>query len=295
METLSTNNQNRRFLQIFTNGTMLAKLFMAVLIVCTNCISANAQDWHELYKKGQEYEKKSMTVKAMTCYEEALKISNNDTILRAVANCLYMRGYYRKCINLCMEIIERDENNEDLTLIAKCYEKISIPDSSVVYQKILANREIENYSNLMSLARNLADIQEYDTAIVYLDRYYKVDSTNLIVNTQRAYTLFQLERFKEAETEYRKLLDAGMENIGINYYLGMACSSLGKKNDARDYLYRAVKMSQRGNAYILAKYGAAAVESGSVVEGRNVIEEAIEKLQPDTTFLSSLRYMQAKA
>ena len=73
METLSTNNQNRRFLQIFTNGTMLAKLFMAVLIVCTNCISANAQDWHELYKKGQEYEKKSMTVKAMTCYEEALK------------------------------------------------------------------------------------------------------------------------------------------------------------------------------------------------------------------------------
>lgn len=278
METLSTNNQNRRFLQIFTNGTMLAKLFMAVLIVCTNCISANAQDWHELYKKGQEYEKKSMTVKAMTCYEEALKISNNDTILRAVANCLYMRGYYRKCINLCREIIERDENNEDLTLIAKCYEKISIPDSSVVYQKILANREIENYSNLMSLARNLADIQEYDTAIVYLDRYYKVDSTNLIVNTQRAYTLFQLERFKEAEAEYRKLLDAGMENIGINYYLGMACSSLGKKNDARDYLYRAVKMSQRGNAYILAKYGAAAVESGSVVEGRNVIEEAIEKL-----------------
>ena len=127
METLSTNNQNRRFLQIFTNGTMLAKLFMAVLIVCTNCISANAQDWHELYKKGQEYEKKSMTVKAMTCYEEALKISNNDTILRAVANCLYMRGYYRKCINLCREIIERDENNEDLTLIAKCYEKISIP------------------------------------------------------------------------------------------------------------------------------------------------------------------------
>ena len=215
METLSTNNQDRRFLQIFTNGTILAKLFMAVLIVCTNCISANAQDWHELYKKGQEYEKKSMTVKAMTCYEEALKISNNDTILRAVANCLYMRGYYRKCINLCREIIERDENNEDLTLIAKCYEKISIPDSSVVYQKILANREIENYSNLMSLARNLADIQEYDTAIVYLDRYYKVDSTNLIVNTQRAYTLFQLERFKEAEAEYRKLLDAGMENIGL--------------------------------------------------------------------------------
>lgn len=295
METLSTNNQDRRFLQIFTKGTILAKFFMAVLIVCTNCISANAQDWHKLYKKGQEYEKKSMTVKAMTCYEEALKISNNDTILRAVANCLYMRGYYRKCINLCREIIERDENNEDLTLIAKCYEKISIPDSSVVYQKILANREIENYSNLMSLARNLADIQEYDTAIVYLDRYYKVDSTNLIVNTQRAYTLFQLERFKEAEAEYRKLLDAGMENIGINYYLGMACSSLGKKNDARDYLYRAVKMSQRGNAYILAKYGAAAVESGSVVEGRNVIEEAIEKLQPDTTFLSSLRYMQAKA
>ena len=275
METLSTNNQDRKFLQIFTNGTILAKFFMAVLIVCTNCISANAQDWHELYKKGQEYEKKSITGKAMTCYEEALKISNNDTILRAVANCLYMRGYYRKCINLCREIIERDENNEDLTLIAKCYEKISIPDSSVVYQKILANREIENYSNLMSLARNLADIQEYDTAIVYLDRYYKVDSTNLIVNTQRAYTLFQLERFKEAEAEYRKLLDAGMENIGINYYLGMACSSLGKKNDARDYLYRAVKISQRGNAYILAKYGAAAVESGSVVEGRNVIEEAI--------------------
>ena len=100
MGILSTNNQNRRFLQIFTNETMLARLLMAVLIVCATCISANAQDWHELYKKGQGYEKKTMTAKAMECYEEALKISNNDTILRAVANCLYMRGYYRKCINL---------------------------------------------------------------------------------------------------------------------------------------------------------------------------------------------------
>ncbi len=255
----------------------------------------SAGNWQEIYERGQSYEKRSMTVKALECYDEALKISNNDTILRAVANCLYMRGYYRKCINLCKEIIERNESSADLTLIAKCYERISIPDSSVIYQKILADREVENYANVMSLARNLADIQEYDTAIVYLDRYYNVDSTNLIVNTQRAYTLFQLDRFEEAEAEYRKLLDAGMDNIGINYYLGMACSSQGKKTDARDFLYRAVKMGQRGNAYILAKYGAAAVEAGSVVEGRKVIEEAIEKMQPDSTFLCSLRSMQAKA
>lgn len=37
------------------------------------------------------------------------------------------------------------------------------------------------------------------------------------------------------------------------------------------------------------------VETGYMAEERIVIEEAIEKLQPNTTFLSSLRYMQAKA
>ena len=88
----------------------------------------SARNWQEIYEIGQSFEKKSMTVKALECYYKALKVSNNDTILRAVANCLYARGYYMKCINLCREIIDSNESNEHLTIIEKCYEKISIPD-----------------------------------------------------------------------------------------------------------------------------------------------------------------------
>lgn len=295
MKKFSMNKSSRKNLQHTISGTILARLFMAILFVCANCISATAQDWHELYKKGQEYEKKSFTNKAMECYEAAQKLNNNDSIVRAIANCNFKRGYYIKCINQCQNLIEKGENSADLTLMAKCYEKMDMADSAVVYQKMLADREIENYSNIMSLAKNLSDMQEYDTAMVYLDRYYKENSTNLIVNTQRAYTLFQLNRNEEAIAEYEKLIKAGMNNVGICYYLGMAYSNINKNDKAYYYLYNAVDMSQRKNPYILAKFGAIAIETGLVVDGREAIEEAIEMMKPDSTYMYSLRYMQAKA
>lgn len=86
--------------------------------------------------------------------QKALSIHVSDTIVHALANCYYQRGYYQQSIELYNTFIKEDSSDIKLNTIAKCYDKLEKPDSALIYRKIIAMQDIENQNNTIALAQN---------------------------------------------------------------------------------------------------------------------------------------------
>lgn len=86
--------------------------------------------------------------------QKALSIHVSDTIVHALANCYYQRGYYQQSIELYNTFIKEDSSEIKLNTIAKCYDKLEKPDSALIYRKIIAMQDIENQNNTIALAQN---------------------------------------------------------------------------------------------------------------------------------------------
>lgn len=249
---------------------------LAVAIVAlTSFVQTLAQDismaeesWETLYAKGKQYRERANTFRALECLEKAEQLyfetnssdadtltAEGKTIRRELAQTYFARGKFQKCIDLCRTVLYPDTIDADLYLIARSFEKMERTDSAFLYQFMVAERNIENYNNLVSLAGTLIANEQPEDALTLLNAYCEIDSTNLSVNTVKAYALHQAKRFKEAITEYEKLKAEGDDRCSTNYYLGLSYYRNKNICDAYDLLYRAVEQSNRENTGILSRFG----------------------------------------
>jgi tetratricopeptide (TPR) repeat protein len=112
-------------------------------------------DWLTIYQLGMKYKDTSNNKKALQLLEQAYELHPSDSIKRDIASVYYDRGIYRKSINICQELLKRDSLEADLVLIAKSHEKLNNADSALVYEKIIAKKNIENANNIINLAKKL--------------------------------------------------------------------------------------------------------------------------------------------
>ena len=147
--------------------------------------------------------------RALGHYEEALKQHPSDSIRRDISRCLFQRGYFRKSIELSQQLLYPDSLDEDLQQIARSYEKLEKIDSANIYRKIVAERDVENYSNTLTLAQNYIKLNEPIYALNYLENYALNDSTNLIINSLRAYTYYESQVYESAIALYEEVIAAG--------------------------------------------------------------------------------------
>ena len=255
------------------------------LAALRDSVEADKTNWRLMLRLADAYQEKNRTKRAQELYEQALQIHASDTLQRALAKCYYSRGYYRKSIDLCNDLLRNDTVDEDLVLVARCYERMGEADSTIAYRELIAARDIEDYGNVQSLARIYNQIGMYEMALYYLDLYYNVDSTNLTINNLRAYTLHELRQFDEEIEEYDKLLAAGFKDASSLYYNGVAHARVGRKAEAYKLLDEARQRSIIPNGYIYAELGMVADDVGEDQEAVDYINTAMQLLLPDSTLM----------
>jgi len=251
--------------------------------------------WEVLLQKGKEHQEHGRSKRAMELFEQGMELHACDTLRRALAEAYYSRGYYRRSIDLCQQMMQSDTTETELVLVARCYERLGMADSTIVFRQLIAERDVENYSNVQSLARIFNQLGMNELALFYLDRYYNADSTNLTINNQRAYILHELGQYKESTAEYQKLRDAGFRDATALYYDGVGNARLGKRNDAYRLLKEADERSIIPNGYIRAELGMVAVDVLQYEDCLENISSAFTLLLPDSTLSSSMHLAAAQA
>ena len=258
--------------------------------------AVQGNEWQAIYQQGMKYKDASNNKKALQLLERAYELHPTDSIKRDIASVYYDRGIYRKSINISQELLKGDSLEADLVLIAKSHEKLNNADSALVYEKIIAKKNIENANNIINLAKNYEDRDMLDSALVVLDDFCIYDDENMAVNGLKAYLLYQTGNYEESLDEYRRLKDAGDNSTTTNYYMGLAYARVDSLWQAYDCLKVAARKDRYKNQYILAQYGIVASKlNGSEKEGVNVITQAIEKILPDETLMWSLYNTRANA
>ena len=131
-------------------------LIYTLMIWGSICISfgqnTDEGDWQSLWQQGLKYKDASNNKKALQLLEQAYEMHPSDSIKRDIASVYYDRGVYRKSINISQELLRKDSLETDLVLIAKSHEKLNNADSALVYEKIIAQKNIENANNIINLA-----------------------------------------------------------------------------------------------------------------------------------------------
>lgn len=267
-------------------------LFSALFApACRAESSDTIRTWQQHYQEGQRCERLSLVGRALGHYEEALKQHPSDSIRRDISRCLFQRGYFRKSIQLSQQLLYPDSLDEDLQQIARSYEKLEKMDSANIYRKIVAERDVENYSNTLTLAQNYIKLNEPIYALYYLENYALNDSTNLIINSLRAYTYYESQVYESAIALYEEVIAAGDDDISNNYYLGL-CYLRSQEDGvlwkAYERLKRANELSRGNNALILGQLGMIRCRMGQTDQGLADIQTAIGKLQPEPQLMTSL-------
>ena len=258
--------------------------------------SIQENDWQTIYLQGMKYKDASNNKKALQLLEKAYELHPSDSIMRDIASVYYDRGVYRKSINISQSLLNKDSLEADLVLIAKSHEKLNNADSALVYEKIIAKKNIENANNIINLAKNYEDREMLDSALVVLDDFCLYDDENMAVNGLKAYLLYQTEEYEESLEEYRKLRNAGDNSTTTNYYMGLDYARVDSLQESYDCLKIAARKDRYKNQYILAQYGIVASKlNGNEQEGVNIISQAIEKILPDETLMWSLYNTRANA
>lgn len=280
----------------------MKKYLIYTLLICWSFSTAWGQnsiqenDWQTIYLQGMKYKDASNNKKALQLLEKAYELHPSDSIMRDIASVYYDRGVYRKSINISQSLLNKDSLEADLVLIAKSHEKLNNADSALVYEKIIAKKNIENANNIINLAKNYEDRDMSDSALVVLDDFCLYDDENMAVNGLKAYLLYQTGEYEESLEEYRKLRNAGDNSTTTNYYMGLAYARVDSLQESYDCLKIAARKDRYKNQYILAQYGIVASKlNGNEQEGVNIISQAIEKILPDETLMWSLYNTRANA
>ncbi|MBQ7237754.1 MAG: tetratricopeptide repeat protein [Bacteroidales bacterium] len=234
-------------------------IFMFVVYACAwaQQTEADTASWQQLLAEGRHYREQGNSFRALQLFQQADSLHSNDTLQREIADCLYVRGQYNKCIELCKALLTPDSLAQDLYLMARCYDKMEMPMEATHYQMLVAERDIENYNNLLSLCKTLIDGEQYNDALALIDRYCAIDSTNAAVNTVKAYAFHKAGRWTEAIDLYEQLVADGDNRASTLYYLGLSYYRRKNYGEAYDLLKRAVERSERNNTNILSRFGIA--------------------------------------
>ena len=216
---------------------------------------ADTASWQQLLAEGRHYREQGNSFRALQLFQQADSLHSNDTLQREIADCLYVRGQYNKCIELCKALLTPDSLAQDLYLMARCYDKMEMPMEATHYQRLVAERDIENYNNLLSLCKTLIDGEMYNDALALIDRYCAIDSTNAAVNTVKAYAFHKAGRWTEAIDLYEQLVAEGDNRATTLYYLGLSYYRRKNIGEAYDLLKMAVERDGRRNSTLLSRFG----------------------------------------
>ena len=152
-----------------------ATLLLQNVALSQEIATDDSDNWLTLLSLAKQSREKNHTFRALEYAQKAMTLHPCDTVCRELALCHFARGHYRECINVCQTLLTPTAQNpapdsSEVYLMSRCYEKLEMADSTIIYQAAEARKNIENQSNTVSFARNLISARMPEVALEYLER-----------------------------------------------------------------------------------------------------------------------------
>ncbi len=232
--------------------------------------------------------KMNNTLQALRLYEQAYAADTTPTVLKKLIECHYKRGSYQKCIDLYDRICKDSINVLDLRLKYYCYSTLNQHDSALVYGKMVRRINPYDYNVVAKTASYYNEHELPGSALEVANQYYRLDSTNIFVNRQKAYALYSLGDYALALKEYKKLMELGDSGDMLLYHTALCYENLDSLYQSHEYITKAAEENGYKNPYIVAKLGLITMDIGRPAEAVEIINKAFKLLYPSDQMLFTL-------
>lgn len=255
-----------------------------ILILLIVCLPMKAGNLNFLYK-GDSCMQAYDTYHALQFYEAAFKKTDNSVIRWKLANCLYQRASYKRCIEILSSLPQDSLSHDAFRQLFYCYKYLDQTKLYLSMGKDLLKRYPMDGEIIADLAASYNANADPDRAYILTFEYYLKDSTNIAVNHQMGDACYIKEEYPLASEIYLKLLDAGVETYSVYYSLGVCYEQLKKMDKAKVALEKAVALSDSTKAGALYYLGYVDNELKLYNEATPCFLKAIQLYQPDPSVM----------
>lgn len=234
------------------------------------------------------------TYNSLLWYQKAYAIDScNDTIVRKLAQCYYLRGQYKNCISLTDTLLADTAIYQDLRLRFNCFRKMAKDTLANECAKQIVVVNPLDATVVASMAAFYIAHEEVDSALLYAEAYYKIDSTNQQVNAQLATSLYLKKDYYRALDLFLELYNNGDYNLATLYYIGMLYDRCNIPDKAFYYLNIAYMQSLTPQLSILKALSRVAIRTDHRDEALSFTEEALSICQADSVSMAEIYSIRA--
>lgn len=264
-------------------------LIIALFLLCL-ANSARAQqrqcDASQLSLKGDSCMSIHDSFHAMQFYiASANADTTNINARRKLAACYRKTGNHQACIANLDRIPADSIGHDDMRMYYYSYLSLDNNDKAAYWGEQITKCYPYDSDIVASLASLYNTTNKPERAEQTTKAYItQCDSTNMYVNKEYAYSLYQQLKYDEAIPLYKKLIAQGADNYTSNFILGMCYDGNNDPANAQKHLEKAVE--QNGNSsYCL--YRLAMAEEGLLMDSLalNHFKRSLETAIPASRLL----------
>ena len=221
----------------------MRKTFLLLVVLCSFSLHAMAQNRRQLIEKGDSCIKAYNYFHAISYYKQAQTLGDDNAIRMKLASCHYLRTAYKQCADM-LKTIPEDSLTHD-ALREMYYAQGAMQQTTL--QTYWGMTLIEKFpmdghivADLMEVFLNQEDSNP-NMAVLYGERYCKVDSDNVEVNRTLGEAYFLNRKYEQCIAIYNKVMAAGDTTYNALYYTAGAYEYLEKFDSAALYFAKAVE------------------------------------------------------
>ena len=225
----------------------MRKTFLLLVVLCSFSLHAMAQNRRQLIEKGDSCMKAYNYFHAISHYKQAQTLGDDNAIRMKLASCHYLRTAYKQCADV-LKTIPEDSLTHD-ALREMYYAQGAMQQTTL--QTYWGMTLIEKFpmdghivADLMEVFLNQEDSNP-NMAVLYGERYCKVDSDNVEVNRTLGEAYFLNRKYEQCIAIYNKVMAAGDTTYNALYYTAGAYEYLEKFDSAALYFAKAVERNPK--------------------------------------------------
>lgn len=225
----------------------MRKTVLLLVVLCSFSLHAMAQNRRQLIEKGDSCMKAYNYFHAISHYKQAQTLGDDNAIRMKLASCHYLRTAYKQCADM-LKTIPEDSLTHD-ALREMYYAQGAMQQTTL--QTYWGMTLIEKFpmdghivADLMKVFLNQEDSNP-NMAVLYGERYCKVDSDNVEVNRTLGEAYFLNRKYEQCIAIYNKVMAAGDTTYNALYYTAGAYEYLEKFDSAALYFAKAVERNPK--------------------------------------------------
>lgn len=225
----------------------MRKTVLLLVVLCSFSLHAMAQNRRQLIEKGDSCMKAYNYFHAISHYKQAQTLGDDNAIRMKLASCHYLRTAYKQCADM-LKTIPEDSLTHD-ALREMYYAQGAMQQTTL--QTYWGMTLIEKFpmdghivADLMEVFLNQEDSNP-NMAVLYGERYCKVDSDNVEVNRTLGEAYFLNRKYEQCIAIYNKVMAAGDTTYNALYYTAGAYEYLEKFDSAALYFAKAVERNPK--------------------------------------------------